>query len=129
VLTHTYATGNYYQIWLRVTDNSGGISYAYSSVTVSNAPHVGDLDGSSTSLKSTWTPAVAITVHDANHQAMVNVTVSGIWSTNAGGSCVTNGIGQCAILLAAAEEFSRQRDLHHHGPSGPVWHVQRGGES
>jgi hypothetical protein len=61
--------------------------------------HVGDLDGTSTKQGNKWTANVTITVHDANHNAVANVTVTGNWSNGATGtaSCTTGSNGQCSV--------------------------------
>ena len=41
VVSHTYATGNIYYVWLRVTDNSGAIGSTYSPVTITGAAACG----------------------------------------------------------------------------------------
>jgi hypothetical protein len=63
------------------------------------AMHVGDLDGTSTSQGGRWTATVTITVHDANHNPVANVTVTGNWSNGATGtaSCTTGSNGQCSV--------------------------------
>ena len=42
---------------------------------------------------------VAVTVHDANHDPVVDVTVGGSWSGGYAGtaSCVTSNQGQCSV--------------------------------
>jgi hypothetical protein len=42
--------------------------------------HIGDLDGSRTASKNTWTASVTITVHDAGDVAVTGATVTGTWS-------------------------------------------------
>lgn len=62
--------------------------------------HVGDLDGVNTLLSGgKWNATVTITVHDAAHNPIANVTVSGNWSGGFTGSasCVTNASGQCSV--------------------------------
>ncbi len=61
--------------------------------------HVGDLDGSSVQNGGRWNATVTITVHNASEQPVSGATVSGSWSNgaNGGGSCTTNGSGQCSI--------------------------------
>jgi hypothetical protein len=72
----------------------------------STTMHVGDLDGVSTNQGNTWTAAVTITVHDANHIAVSGVTVSGSWSGGASGSpvCTTGSNGQCAVSVAGVHK-------------------------
>ncbi|MCB9137310.1 MAG: Ig-like domain-containing protein [Caldilineaceae bacterium] len=62
--------------------------------------HIGDLDGSAApGSRNRWDATVLITVHDANESPVANATVDGSWSggANGGGSCVTNGAGQCSV--------------------------------
>ena len=60
--------------------------------------HVGDLDGSGTTVSTTkWRAKATITVHDALHNAIAGVTVSGAWTGNLAGSCVTNQSGKCSV--------------------------------
>ncbi len=75
-------------------------------VTVAAAPtmHVGDLDGSSTSLgKGSWRATVTASVHNANHAALSGATVTGLWSGGASGpgSCTTDATGRCSIPSAS----------------------------
>jgi hypothetical protein len=65
---------------------------------VTTTMHVGDLDGTSTQ-QSRWTATVTITVHDANHNPLANVTVTGNWSNGATGTvtCTTGSNGQCTV--------------------------------
>jgi len=74
------------------------------SPTVTPAPtgsmHVGDLDGSSTSInKARWRASVSILVHDAGENPLAGVTVSGSWSGGTSGtsSCVTDASGSCTV--------------------------------
>ncbi|MEX1157387.1 MAG: hypothetical protein WEC79_00475, partial [Thermomicrobiales bacterium] len=59
--------------------------------------HVGDLDGSSTSLGSNWNATVTARVHDSNEGAVSNATVTGSWSTGGSSECVTSGDGICNV--------------------------------
>ncbi|HXE75042.1 MAG TPA: S8 family serine peptidase [Candidatus Xenobia bacterium] len=79
-------------------DNSGSAS---SNVTAppTNTIHVGDLDGTRVSVKSSWRATVTITVHNASHAAVSGAALSGSWSGGFSGSvsCTTNGSGQCTF--------------------------------
>jgi hypothetical protein len=68
----------------------------------STAMHIGDLDRSSTLQPGDWTAIVTITVHDANHNLVVNATVTGAWSNGASGtaSCITGSNGRCSVSLS-----------------------------
>lgn len=61
--------------------------------------HVGDLDGSNMNQGRTWIAEVAITIHDASHALVANVTVNGTWTggVSGAGSCKTDGSGQCTV--------------------------------
>ena len=65
----------------------------------SSSLHVGDLDGSATSYYFVWRANVKVTVHDANHNPIANVTVSGSWINGYAGSaqCVTATDGTCTV--------------------------------
>ncbi|HUG41924.1 MAG TPA: hypothetical protein VMM12_15750 [Longimicrobiales bacterium] len=45
---------------------------------------------------------MAITVHDASHNALADATVSGTWNGDVSGtgSCTTDGSGQCTVELS-----------------------------
>jgi serine protease AprX len=84
-------------ITLTVTDN-GGVSDTDTvvvAVTQAATFHVGDLDGSVTGRGKT--PTVTITVHDANHNPVAGVTVTGSWSSGGTASCVTDANGRCSV--------------------------------
>jgi len=79
------------------------------SIVVSSTMHVGAMSGVVTNNSpggpggGSYTVAVTITVHNASHGLLSGVTVSGTWTTAAGGftstttSCVTNVNGQCSV--------------------------------
>jgi hypothetical protein len=62
--------------------------------------HVGDLDGSSTRVRSKWTAAAIVTVHDDRHQPVTGAMASGTWSGGIAGTsgCTTDGSGECQVL-------------------------------
>jgi PKD repeat protein len=73
-------------------------------VTVMVTPvsmHVGDLDGSSVSVRNKWTATVTITVHYVDHSPVAGARVSGLWSAGPSdtGWCDTGSEGQCSIVL------------------------------
>jgi cyanophycinase len=66
----------------------------------STTMHIGDLDGSSVpGTPGRWDATILITVHDASHNPVAGVTVTGVWSNGATGtsSCITNASGQCSV--------------------------------
>jgi serine protease AprX len=68
--------------------------------------HVGDLDGSGTTVSATkWRAKSTITAHDAMHNAIAGVTVSGIWTGNLAASCVTSQSGRCSV----SHQFARKK--------------------
>lgn len=85
------------------TDTIGQTGEDSNTVTVNNSTptltmHVGDLTGTASgSLR--WTATVTITVHNASHQPLAGVTVTGNWSNGATGTstCTTNSAGQCTV--------------------------------
>ena len=68
--------------------------------------HVGDLDGSSSSIGSVrWTAIVKILVHNSSETLLVGATVYGKWTNGAtgNGSCVTNSSGICSISMPSIQ--------------------------
>ena len=61
--------------------------------------HVGDLDGSASSVRNRWNATVSVLVHDAADAPIVGATVTGIWTggVTGDGSCVTDANGWCDI--------------------------------
>ncbi len=86
------------------------------------ALHVGDLDGSGTTVSTTkWRAKVTVTVHDALHANVAGVTVSGIWTGSVGASCVTNQNGKCSVM----HQFARKKTSMQFG----VTNLQSSGDS
>ncbi|MGH9776897.1 MAG: S8 family serine peptidase [Candidatus Acidiferrales bacterium] len=86
------------------TDTADNSAVGVSEVTEPPPPppstmHVGDLDGSGSSVKNTWTATVTIRVHDSSHNPVSGAAVSVSWSGGFSGlaSCVTNGSGACSV--------------------------------
>jgi subtilisin len=85
-----------------VTDDTAATDSQALSITVNAASatmHVGDLDGTS-NLKGKsgkWSAIVMVTVHDSNHAAVSNATVSVSWSTGKTASGTTDSNGQVSF--------------------------------
>jgi PKD repeat protein len=100
-VSHIYAAAGTYSVGLAVVDN-GGASSTTSKQVIAQAPpagyHVGDLDGSRATSKTTWSATVTITAHDNAHNKLSNITVSGAWSGyNGTVSCKTGSKGTCSL--------------------------------
>src|SRR6266566_678362 len=87
------------------------------SITV-NPPraHVGNLDGFANSGvpgDTTWSATVRITAHDAKHNPLNGVTVSGTWNgSGPDATCVTSddgggGTGTCTVVLSSIPNATR----------------------
>ena len=61
--------------------------------------HCADLDVASASAKGGWIASVTVTVHDDSHLPVSGAQVSASWisGANGGGSCTTDGAGECVI--------------------------------
>jgi FtsP/CotA-like multicopper oxidase with cupredoxin domain len=110
--TASFSTDGVYLLRLTATDGTGSV-YDEVTVNVNPAPtatmHIGNLSGAVTNVSpgggggGSYTVTVTVTVHNASHGVLSGVTVSGAWTTTAGGftpvtsSCVTNGSGQCTV--------------------------------
>jgi serine protease AprX len=85
-----------------ISDGNGGTDTATVAVTVTstsadNSMHIGDLDGSSKSLKrNSWQADVTVTVHNATGEPVHGAIVTGHWSGRkiVNVSCVTDSNGQ-----------------------------------
>jgi PKD repeat protein len=64
------------------------------------AMHVGDLDGSRSVTKKSWTAKVTILVQDAAERPVAGAVVSGSWGIGAAGSCTTGTSGTCTVTLS-----------------------------
>jgi PKD repeat protein len=101
--SHTYSAEGIYGVILTVTDNEGATNAQIKNVTVEGGGgqtvHVGDLDGTRTSVRNTWTASVIIAVHDGSHALVNGATITGEWSQGAGGesSCQVVDNGRCAV--------------------------------
>ena len=79
--------------------NPSGYS-AYSNTADATTPaaavmHIGDLDGTRSVTKKSWSAKVTITVHDASHKPVAGAVVSGSWSPGGSASCTTGTKGTC----------------------------------
>jgi hypothetical protein len=91
-------TKYYYRV--RAVNGAGESGYTNTaSATTPAAPaiHVGDLDGTRSMSKRTWSAKVTITVHDAAHQPVSGAVVNGTWTPGGSGSCTTSGKGTCTV--------------------------------
>jgi hypothetical protein len=104
-VTYTPTEAGIHTFAYKASDGAADSNTATVTVTVDSVPppatmHVGDLDGSSSSLgRGAWIASVNASVHDATHAAVPGATVSGLWSGGASGSgsCTTNATGRCSI--------------------------------
>jgi hypothetical protein len=89
-----------------ISDSGGENGSDTVSITVTSGPpttvnaHVFSLNESSSSApKSRWSASVHVKIHNADHDPLPNVEVTGSWSngTNGSGSCPTDGGGECTI--------------------------------
>jgi PKD repeat protein len=89
-----------YQYLVKAVNGAGESGYTNTANATTQAPlamHIGDLDGTSSVSKRSWSAKVTITVHDAFHKAVSGAVVSGNWSTGAAASCTTGTTGACTI--------------------------------
>lgn len=102
--TYRYFAGGTYTITLTVADHANQTSTASRTVTVVAPPpptmHVGDLDGSSTTVKNSWYPYVTIAFHTENHGSVAGVGVSGVWDDGSPSTCTTDESGRCSVSRA-----------------------------
>jgi PKD repeat protein len=72
------------------------------SATTPAAPalHVGDLDGTRSVTKKSWTAKVTILVHDAAERPASGAAVSGSWGPGTAATCTTGTSGTCVITVA-----------------------------
>jgi PKD repeat protein len=82
-----------------VTDVDGASDTGTVFITVvEGTMHIGDLDGSVSTSKATWTAEVTILVHDGGERTVQGATVYGIWDGSAiEATCTTGSDGTCAI--------------------------------
>jgi PKD repeat protein len=88
----------YYRV--RAVNAAGSSAYSnVSSATTQAAPaiQVGDLEGTRSVTKKSWTAKVTILVHDAADRPVAGAVVSGSWDTGAASSCTTGSGGTCTV--------------------------------
>lgn len=109
-VTYTPDATGVHTFTYKASDGVTDSNTATVTVTVSAAPpptttmHVGDLDGSSSTMgRGSWRATVSASVHDSNHAALSGATVTGLWSGGVSGfgSCTTDATGQCSITSAS----------------------------
>jgi hypothetical protein len=61
--------------------------------------HVGDLDGTRSATKKSWSAKATIAVHDASHKPVAGAVVSGSWSPGGSASCTTGTKGTCTVSI------------------------------
>jgi hypothetical protein len=92
-----------YQYLVKAVNGAGESGYTNTANATTQAPlamHIGDLDGTRSVSKRTWSAKVTITVHDALHKQVSGAVVSGNWSTGAAASCTTGTTGACTITAS-----------------------------
>ena len=104
--SHTYATRGLFTATLTVTDNSGLAGSSSLVITVTAPPtaasmHVGDLDGSRSANKKSWTAKVAVAVHDDAHKTVLGAVVTGRWTSGASASCRIGSKGNCSVSASS----------------------------
>jgi subtilisin family serine protease len=81
--------------------SDGSLTSPPVTVSITTSPpvllHVGDLDGSRSISRSTWTAKVTIRVHNVDEASIGGVTVSGVWSGGGTATCRTSSSGVCTV--------------------------------
>jgi len=88
----------YYRV--KAVNGAGESGYTNTANATTQAPlamHIGDLDGTRSVSKRTWSAKVTITVHDAVHALVPGAVVTGTWNSGAAASCTTGTTGACTI--------------------------------
>jgi PKD repeat protein len=89
-----------YQYRVKAFNGAGESGYTNTASATTQAPlamHVGDLDGTRSVVKKSWSAKVTVTVHDASHKIVPGAVVSGTWSSGGAGSCTTGTKGTCTL--------------------------------
>ena len=96
----TAGTKYFYQV--RAHNSSGSSPYsntAEATTLAAAAMHVGDLDGTRSATRKSWSAKVTIAVHDASHRPVAGAVVSGSWSPGGSASCTTGTKGTCTVSI------------------------------
>ena len=97
----TAATTYYYRVSAaNDAGTSGCTNVAAATTPAAPAMHVGDLDGSRSVTKKSWTAKVTILVHDAAEKPVSGAVVTGIWNATTPASCTTATAGTCTVTLS-----------------------------
>ena len=89
-----------YQYRVKAVNGLGESGYTNTANATTQAPlamHIGDLDGTRSVSKRSWSAKVTISVHDAFHKPVSGAVVSGNWSPGGSGSCTTGAKGTCTV--------------------------------
>jgi len=95
--------GTKYDYRVKAVNGAGESGYtntASATTQASLAMHIGDLDGTQSVSKRTWSAKVKITVHDASERIVPGAVVTGNWSPGGSGSCTTGTTGACTITAS-----------------------------
>jgi PKD repeat protein len=94
-------TKYYYRVRAHNTFGNSPYSNTASATTPSAlAIHVGDLDGTRSASKRSWSAKVTMKVHDAADQPVSGAVVNAAWTSGGSGSCTTGGKGTCTITAS-----------------------------
>ena len=91
----------YYRV--KAVNGAGESGYTNTANATTQAPlamHIGDLDGTRSVSKRTWSAKVTITVHDASERIVAGAVVTGAWTPGGSGSCTTGTTGACTITAS-----------------------------
>jgi len=94
--------GTKYVYQVRAHNTSGSSPYsntAEATTLAAAAMHVGDLDGTRSATRKSWSAKVTIAVHDASHRPVAGAVVSGSWSLGGNASCTTGTKGTCTVSI------------------------------
>ena len=101
-MTIRYAAPGTYSATLVVGDDFAATASTTRTFTVGKpSTHVGDLDASIAIQHGTWSVAVTIAVHRADHSPLGSAIVTAVWNNGTSASCTTNAAGTCVISRSA----------------------------